>query len=195
MWISEISLQSSYVDFFHYVMHPQNNESWAGYDVWSLLTSFKRRYIYKHTVALTGIYQCFCTLTYFVLKITYVSVTDFLYSRERWHNVKSIDLKIDSSDILKPINYSCVQLPTGFLDLGHMNASGHPVKHWPVLHRVFIWHLILREASCAGDDFSSPIICQTKGQMKHWWKHGSTCARVHACHCYWKSPAHARSIA
>ena len=45
----------------------------------------------------------------------------------------------------------------------------------PVFHRVFIWHLIGEEDSCPGDVLSSPIMCEMKVPMKHWWKHSSTC--------------------
>ena len=33
------------------------------------------------------------------------------------------------NQVLKLIHYSCVQCPTGFLDLSHMNTYGYPVKH------------------------------------------------------------------
>ena len=39
--------------------------------------------------------------------------------------------------ILKLINYSCVQCPTGLLNFGHVHTPGYPVKHWNLGFTVF----------------------------------------------------------
>ena len=67
--------------------------------------------------------------------------------------------------ILRLINYSCVQWPTGLLNLGRVHASGYPVGYWSLCFIVFSSGIWLGGDSYFGDQFSCPIMCRMRALM------------------------------